>query len=148
MICFFLPWRLLVSEGRFVNLFGNFSPLCAVRTPLLVTTRGLYILNPLFEGQKRFFVKFWPYVRLAFKRGLWWSVCGICLVFSICMILASFQYHQFWSNHASSDTQLSLHLQTKWSSLRIRVTSSKFHPPKDTGSIQITACSGQMIILN
>ena len=26
----FLPWRLLKSKGRFVNLFGTFSPLCAM----------------------------------------------------------------------------------------------------------------------
>ena len=39
-----------------------------------IITRGLYILNPLFEGQKRFFQgffrKFCPYVWLVFKSGL------------------------------------------------------------------------------
>ena len=41
-----------------------------------IITHGLYIVNPLFEGQKcllkgLFFLKFWPYVQLVFKRGLW-----------------------------------------------------------------------------
>ena len=48
-----------------------------------INPHGLYIFNPLFEGQKRFlrgffFVKLWPYVWLVFKSGLWWRAYGNC----------------------------------------------------------------------
>ena len=40
-------------------------------TPAIISF-SLYILSPLFEGQKHFlgafFLKFWPYVRLVFKE--------------------------------------------------------------------------------
>ena len=45
-----------------------------------IITRGLYILKPLFEGQKhlfKFFRQFWPYVRLVMDnllRSPWISV--------------------------------------------------------------------------
>ena len=34
-----------------------------------IITRGLYTFYPLLEVQKRFFLKFWPYVWLVFKSG-------------------------------------------------------------------------------
>ena len=63
-----------------------------------IITRGLYILNPLFEYQKRFvfqggfFKKFCLYVwlciqeRFVTKSGLWWRVYGNYFFASIALV--------------------------------------------------------------
>ena len=56
------------------ELWRLLSLIYAYRTRAILT-RCLYILNPLFEGQKplfrgSFFFKFCPYVRLVFKSNL------------------------------------------------------------------------------
>ena len=45
-----------------------------------ITTSGLYILKPHFKAKnghlRGFFAKFWPYVWLVFKSGLFWRTYG------------------------------------------------------------------------
>jgi hypothetical protein len=62
-----------------------------------IITRGLYIFNPLFWSQKRFFKevffrKFCPYVWLVFKSGFWSRAgySGACTILTPCWSALNF----------------------------------------------------------
>ena len=63
----FLTILLLENQG-----YGKNAKII-YHTPAIISF-SLYILSPLFEGQKHFlgafFLKLWPYVQLVFKSGL------------------------------------------------------------------------------
>ena len=62
-----------LAARRVKKRFAAYKNATNYRTGAIIT-RGLDVLNQLFEGQQRifkvFFLKLWSYVRLVFKSGL------------------------------------------------------------------------------